>query len=122
MLLTLVLTSLLSVQAQTQLSVNEMRSLYTTAGGSVVSIHDPSVVYRNGTFYIWGSHLGVASSQDLVTYKGLSANNQTFAKPDGTRCGFGTAFNTQAVTKVKNYKGEMVNVPNLDAEAWCSRR
>ncbi len=120
MLLTLVLTSLLSVQAQTQLSVNEMRSLYTTAGGSVVSIHDPSVVYRNGTYYIWGSHLGVASSQDLVTYKGLSANNQTFAKPDGTRCDFGTAFNTQAVTKVKNYKGEMVNVPNLDAEAWCS--
>ena len=68
-----------SATAQTQLSVDEMNSLYTTASGSWVSIHDPSVVFRNGTYYIWGSHLGVASSKDLVTFTGLSANNQTFA-------------------------------------------
>ena len=119
-MLTLMLTGLLSVQAQTQLSVSDMRSLYTTGNGSWVSIHDPSVVFRNGTYYIWGSHLGVGSSKDLVTYKGLSASNQTFAQPDGTRCDYNTAFNKQAVSQVKNYKGEMVSFPQVDAEAWCS--
>ena len=116
----LMLMGFLSVQAQTQLSVSDMRSLYTKGNGSWVSIHDPSVVFRNGTYYIWGSHLGVASSKDLVTYTGLRADNNTFAQPDGTRCGFATAFNQQAVSQVKNYKGEMVSFPQVDAEAWCS--
>ena len=111
---------LCTASAQTQLSVTDMKGLYTTEGGSCVSIHDPSVVYRNGMFYIWGSHLGVASSKDLINFTGLGANNQTFAKPDGTRCGFATAFNQQAVSKVKNYKGQMVDFPQVDAEAWCS--
>ena len=106
--------------AQTALTPAEMRSLTTTQSGSCVSIHDPSVVYRNGMFYIWGSHLGVASSKDLVTYTGLSANNQTFARPDGTRCGYATAFNEQAVKQVRNYQGTVVDMPQVDAEAWCS--
>ena len=71
-------------------------------------------------YYIWGSHLGVASSRDLVTYNGLTANNQTFAKPDGTRCDYNTAFNEQAVKTVKNYLGETVDMPQVDGEAWCS--
>lgn len=108
------------IVAQTQLTVNEMKRVTATSSGSVVSIHDPSVVYHDGMFYIWGSHLGVASSQDLVTYTGLRATNQTFAKPNGTRCGFATAFNEQAVKQAKNYKGEMVDFPQVDAEAWCS--
>lgn len=112
--------SVCATSAQTQLSVNDMKSLYTTESGSYVSIHDPSVVYRNGMYYIWGSHLGVASSKDLVNFTSLGANDQTFAKPDGTRCGFATAFNQQAVSKVKNYKGQTVNFPQVDAEAWCS--
>lgn len=109
-----------TIIAQTSLTVGEMKRLATESAGSWVSVHDPSVVYHDGMFYIWGSHLGVASSQDLVTYKGLSASNQTFAKPNGTRCDYNTAFNTQAISQVKNYKGEMTDVPNLDAEAWCS--
>ena len=106
--------------AQNSLTISEMKSMTTLSNGSTVSIHDPSVVYRNGTYYIWGSHLGVASSKDLVTFTGLSANNQTFAHPDGTRCDFNTAFNQQAVTKVKNFNGEIVDFPQVDAEAWCS--
>ena len=109
-----------TVTAQNQLTASEMKTMTTESAGSVVSIHDPSVVHRDGKFYIWGSHLGVASSQDLITYKGLSATNQTFAKPNGTRCGFATAFNEQAVEQAKNYKGEMVDFPQVDAEAWCS--
>ncbi len=106
--------------AQTALKPTEMKNMTATAYGSVISIHDPSVVFRNGKYYIWGSHLGVASSNDLVTFTPLAANNQTFARPDGTRCGFATAFNEQAVKQVRNYKGEMVDFPQVDAEAWCS--
>lgn len=118
--LALMLIGILSANAQTQLSVSEMRSLYSTSNGSWVSIHDPSVVFRDGSFYIWGSHLGVASSKDLITYTGLRADNNTFAQPNGTRCGYATAFNKQVVTQVKNYKGELVDFPQVDGEAWCS--
>lgn len=114
------LISSMAVQAQTALTPSDMKSMTTTENGSWVSIHDPSVVYRNGQYYIWGSHLGVASSRDLVTFTGLSAGNQTFAKPNGTRCGFATAFNEQAVKQVKNYQGQQVDFPQVDAEAWCS--
>ena len=110
----------LATTAQNPLMVSEMKNLTATSNGSWVSIHDPSVVYRNGSYYIWGSHLGVASSKDLVTFTGLSASNQTFSQPDGTRCDFNTAFNLQAVKQVKNYKGELVDFPQVDGEAWCS--
>lgn len=121
-LLSLALTtaSLVPTNAQTPLTPTEMKNLTSTEGGSVVSIHDPSVVYHGGMFYIWGSHLGVASSRDLINFNPMWANDQTFAQPDGTLCNFATAFNQQAVKKVKNYKGETVNFPQIDAEAWCS--
>lgn len=116
-----------AVSAQKQLTANELNSLYTTSPGSVVSIHDPSVVYRNGVYYVWGSHLGVARSNDLVTWTGLRADGNTFVRlpsqgaSSGTPCGFWDAFNIQQATKIKNYKGEMVNFPNFDGEAYCSR-
>jgi len=121
--------SLLSVNinAQNQLSTNELTSLYKTSAASVVSIHDPSVVFRNGQFVVWGSHLGVAKSSDLVTWTPLSAGSSTFRKlatqgaETGTNCTFSDAFNTQQVTRVKNYKGEEIDFPNFDAEAYSCR-
>ena len=107
-------------QAQTALGVSEMQRMTATSAGSWVSIHDPSVVYRNGQYYIWGSHLGLASSKDLMTFTGMAAGNQTFAQPDGTGCDYNTAFNKQAVSKVKNYQGTLVDFPQVDGEAWCS--
>ncbi len=109
-----------TMQAQTALTVSEMTAMATPSAGSVVSIHDPSVVFRNGMYYIWGSHLGVARSSDLVTYTPQQTGNTTFAKPDGTRCGYATAFNEQAVKQVKDYRGVTVDMPQVDGEAWCS--
>ncbi len=115
------------LHAQTQLSVSDLNSLYTTTNGSWVSIHDPSVVYRDGSFYIWGSHLGCASSSDLVTFNSISETSGTFRKltnqgdDNSTACTHSSAFNTQQVTRVKNYKGEEVDMPNFDAQAYCSR-
>jgi len=113
--------------AQTALTTAKLNTLSATSGGSWVGIHDPSVVFRNNTYYIWGSHLGVATSTDLQNFTPLSAGNSTFVKLDsqgstsGTYCSFANAFNVQQVTQVKNAKGETVDMPNFDAAAYCSR-
>ena len=110
--------------AQTQLSTDDLNTLYTTQDGSWVSIHDPSVVFRNGNFHIWGSHLGIASSKDLVTFSPITAGSSTFRKlsaqgdATGTACTYADAFSIQQVTQVKNANGEMVPMPNFDAAAY----
>lgn len=114
-----------ALHAQTQLTTSQLN--YTTSSGSTVSIHDPSVVYKDGSFTVWGSHLGVATSKDLVNWTPTSANNNTFRKlasqgaTTSTPCGFADAFNKQQVTKVINSKGVEVDFPNFDAEAYCNR-
>ncbi len=113
--------------AQTQLTTEELNALYTTTSGSRISIHDPSVVFRDGDYYIWGSHLDAASSSDLITFKTINVGTNTFRRlenqgdAEGTACSYSTAFNTQQVTEVKNYLGETVEMPNFDAQAYCSR-
>ena len=39
---------------------------------SRVSVHDPSIVNDNGKYYVFGSHIAVASSDDLVNWTHLS--------------------------------------------------
>lgn len=106
--------------AQTALTPTEMQGLTTTINGSWVSIHDPSVVYRNGMYYIWGTMRGAATSQDLVNFTGVGNTDNAFALSNGTRCSYTVAFNEPAVKRVKNRNGEMVDMPQVDAEAWCS--
>lgn len=111
--------------AQTQVSTSELN--FQEVSVSTVSIHDPSIVCHNGQYTIWGSHMGVATSNDLIKWTGTSVNNNTFRKlakqgaTTGTACGFADAFNTQQVTKVRNYKGEEVDFPNFDAEKYSAR-
>ncbi len=113
--------------AQTQLTTSELNALYTTTNASRVSVHDPSVVYRDGDYYIWGSHLAAVSSSNLISFRNVSVGVGTFRRltnqgdTEGTSCDYTSAFNTQQVTEVKNYKGEMVEMPNFDAEAYCTR-
>lgn len=120
-------TVLLPVYSQNQVTTAEITNLNKVTQGSVISIHDPSVVLRNGVYTIWGSHLGVATSTDLVNWTPMRADNQTFRKlakqgaTTGTLCDFNTAFNIQQATRVKNYQGVEVDFPNFDAEAYCNR-
>lgn len=37
-----------------------------------VSVHDPSIINDNGTYYIVGSHLAFAKSDDLINWKQLA--------------------------------------------------
>lgn len=50
-----------------------------------VSVHDPSIINDNGTYYIVGSHLAFAKSDDLINWKQLSIsvrpNNILFPDP-----------------------------------------
>ncbi|HWT75097.1 MAG TPA: glycoside hydrolase family 43 protein [Mobilitalea sp.] len=47
---------------------------------SNVSVHDPSIVEANGTYYIFGSHLAVAKTTDLMNWtlvdSGVKKNNK----------------------------------------------
>ncbi len=122
----LMLLATCGLSAQTQLTPNEMNSHTTISSGSVIGIHDPSVVYKDGTYTIWGTHLGVAQSKDLVEWTGLSANGR-FVKlasqgaASGNTCNGGEAFSKQQVKKVKGRDGQMVDIPNFDGRTFCSR-
>ena len=73
--------------------------LYLMAQGTVsfkrVSVHDPSIVYNNGNWYIFGSHRASASSRNLMSWNTFNAawatasssnarNNQAFVSNQTT--------------------------------------
>ncbi len=39
------------------------------AAGTRVSVHDPSIIKTNGTYYVFGSHIDAARSTDLVNWR-----------------------------------------------------
>jgi len=39
-----------------------------------VSVHDPSIMRTNGTYYVIGSHLAAAKSEDLIGWQQISSN------------------------------------------------
>jgi len=43
---------------------------------SRVSVHDPSIIEDNGHYYVFGSHLAAAQSDDLINWTPLSADYQ----------------------------------------------
>ncbi|WNS40859.1 LamG-like jellyroll fold domain-containing protein [Paenibacillus sp. MMS20-IR301] len=47
-----------------------------------VSVHDPSIIKDNGTYYVFGSHLGAAKSADLMNWtlidSGVTPDNKLF--------------------------------------------
>lgn len=58
---------------------------FATVAVSRVTVHDPSVVYDNGTYYIFGSHMAWAKSTDLMNWKYFQTNiNTEYAKLFGS--------------------------------------
>lgn len=41
---------------------------------SNVSVHDPSVIRANGTYYVFGSHLASAKTNDLMRWTQISSS------------------------------------------------
>jgi arabinan endo-1,5-alpha-L-arabinosidase len=49
-----------------------MTGLSAVAGGTRVSVHDPSIVKDKNTYYVFGSHIEAAKSNDLQNWKRFS--------------------------------------------------
>ncbi len=45
---------------------------------SLASVHDPSIVNVDGTYYIYGSHMAAARSTDLLTWNRIADGYKTF--------------------------------------------
>lgn len=50
---------------------------FVTVPVSRVTVHDPSVVYDNGTYYIFGSHMAWAKTTDLMNWEYFTTNINT---------------------------------------------
>lgn len=50
---------------------------FATVAVSRVTVHDPSVVYDNGTYYIFGSHMAWAKTTDLMNWEYFKTNINT---------------------------------------------
>lgn len=87
-----------------------------------VSVHDPSVVVDGNNYYVFGSHLATAKSSDLLNWTtfggGETTNCTLFADTSGEQVAYGNAYNTHAVTRVKNYQGTEVDFGNFNAHSW----
>lgn len=87
-----------------------------------VAVHDPSIVADGSNYYLFGSHLATAKSTDMLnwTYFGGGETDACtlFANTAGVKVGYANAYNTHAVTQVKNRKGETVSFGNFNAHSW----
>lgn len=75
-ILLLALLPLATVTAQeTELTVQQAKTLYKNTSKRRVSVHDPSVVYcpSNQRYYIFGSHRACAWTSDMVNWTGFSS-------------------------------------------------
>lgn len=69
-------------EAETDTSAaEEEETEMTEVSYSRVSVHDPSVIYDNGTYYIFGTHMAWAKSTDLMNWETFQTNiNADYAK------------------------------------------
>ena len=83
------------------ISQEEIDSFTSNSSFRRTSVHDPSIVYDGeGTYYVFGSHLGVSKSNDLENWTSIYTDNPTsgiFAE------GYDTEFqlNTNAGSEVE---------------------
>ena len=70
------------------------------------SVHDPSIVTNtDGTYYIFGSHMGVSKTNDLMNWETVtneSLNSNLFGNSDGEIVTYENAFITNAYTGTVN--------------------
>ncbi|MDO4931446.1 MAG: glycoside hydrolase family 43 protein [Prevotellaceae bacterium] len=108
----------IGIMAQTKLTANEMKNMYKPSNNTAVSIHDPSVVYNHSdnTYYIVGSHMGLASSTQLVSFTGL--NNSSVFNTSTDKAFASNPTHTVQVTRNGITSSETLG--SFDAGAFCS--
>lgn len=54
------------------ITVSSMGTLSAFSAGRRVSVHDPSIIKDNGTYYVFGSHIEAASSTNLMDWSSFA--------------------------------------------------
>ena len=83
-----------------------------------VSVHDPSIVNDNGTYYIFGTHHAVARTTDFMNWTDVSSSLR-WATATSSYATNDQAFVTQQVTKV-TIGGVQKTFNNFNARAWSA--
>lgn len=119
--------------ADINLTDADLQGAYTTRNYSKrIVCHDPSVVIDsighpkdNPQYLIYGSHLGAGYTTEALNYQqwtafggGESSGCTLFCDKNGTRLTYANAYNTHAITSVKNVNGETVPFGNFNAHNW----
>jgi len=127
-----------TMNAEIRLSDADLANAYRHVDYSRrTSVHDPSVVVdtltdpAQETFYVFGSHMGVSKSKDLIRWTsnvagGEQSNATLYGRrnPDGSisACSYNEAFKKHEITSVNVIRenGLTTTVPfgNFDAVAW----
>ena len=59
------------------LTASSFGILPASAGGTRVSVHDPSIIQDGETYYVFGSHIDAAKSTDLINWKTFTNGYKT---------------------------------------------
>lgn len=117
--------TVVAVQAQDASSVlltaDEAENLYKDITMDRVSVHDPSVVFDsdNNTYYVFGSHLATAKSNDLQNWSSVEFSFNALDE-DGNiieDAGYDDAFHYNQTTEI-TINGQATTFGNFDAAAW----
>lgn len=95
----------ISQETQPEKTAEEEEAEMTEVSYNRVSVHDPSVAYDNGTYYIFGSHMAWAKSTDLRNWESFQMNiNSEYANL------FGKEWEEYCKTATN---------PNLNGNLWA---
>lgn len=108
----------ISLAAQTRLTASQLQNMFKAKTYNWVSVHDPSVVYNSAdnTYYIIGSHMGLAKSSNLTGFSNVD-NSHIFNK------NYAEAFNTcptHEVQVMRNGSTTMETLGSFNAGAYCA--
>lgn len=117
-LLCLLCLAFFCAEAQTELSHAEASQMTAAKTYREVSVHDPSIVFNpaDNTYYIVGTHRGIAKTSDLTNLTGLNSNN-IYTKS------YDKEFKTSPAHEVSvDRNGEIVTetLKPCDAAAYCA--
>lgn len=125
-LIALLLGTSTQLEAQEQLTTEQLKSFNLSSSGFYPGIHDPSVVYKDGKFTVWGTHLGIAQSTDMENWNTFTPGYRfvrlaSQGAASGSQGDAADAFSTQQITSLKGRDGQTVTIPNFDGRTYCSR-
>lgn len=83
-----------------------------------VSVHDPSIVKADGTYYVFGSHLANAKSSNLTSWSNLTTNvNQNYASIFATNASWASLGSNNYNVSGNLWAPDVIYNPTM--KKWC---